>query len=240
MKFTKAKLEKLYATMSLSDLADHLGMAKSTLYYHMRKLGVKRRSKSEAQSQHLKNSSHQRKGKKHSDEVREKISEGTRRFWESSDGEAQKEKLGDLRRKEWNKRSAKQRKNVIGRLKSATRPAPGELSKFGTKLVDFLSDKEEVSTGIKLTPDHVSDIILESRRVVIELLLPIGVYGEQQEKKVVTRYDKLIQQLNDEGYRVVVIEDKSNSISNARCQRVYDELMKFFQDDTLQRMTIVS
>ena len=240
MKLTKERLEELYQTMSLAEVASHLGMARSTLYYHMRKLGVERRSKSEAQQKHLETADHQRKGKIHTDETKEKISNGTRRFWDSSDGKRQKERLGSLRREEWDQRSAKDRRRVLSRLQSAERPAPGELSRFGEKLATFLGDREDVTTGITLTPGHVSDIILTSHRVVVELLLPVAVYGDEQKQKVEARYDRLTDQLNDAGYRVVIVEDRSNAISQARCQRVYDQLLKFFDNKTLQRMAIVS
>ena len=240
MKITKENLEVLYETMSLSEMAEHLDMARSTLYYHMRKLGVERRSKSQAQSQHLKNSTHQRTGKNHSRDAKEKISEGTRRFWDSIEGKEQKQRLGKLRRKEWDQCSAKQRSRVLSRLRTADRPTPGNLSRFGEKLAVFLGEKEVITTGIRLTPGHISDIILETRKVVIELILPVSVYGDEQETKIEGRYNRLIDQLNDTGYRVVVIEDRSNSISQARCQRVYDELLQFFKNKTLQRLTIVS
>ncbi len=240
MKLTKENLERLYATMSLDQMAEHLDMAKSTLYYHMRKLKIKRRSKSDAQRQHLETSDHQRKGKKHSKETREKISQGTREFWDSDEGQTQKTRLGTLRRKEWKKRTPKERSSVVKRLQEGVRPVPGELSRFGEKLAVFLGEREKVRTGIQLTPSHVSDIILDDRKVVIELLLPIAVYGDEQERKIEARYDRLVAQLNDMNYRVMIIEDQSNSISTARCQRVYDALLEFFENTSLQRMILVS
>jgi len=240
MKFTKDALEELYDSMSIDEMAEHLGMAKSTLYYHMRKLGVQRRSKSDAQARHLEHSPHQRVGKSHSDKTKERIANGTREFWESERGQEQKKALGDLRRNEWKDRSPKQRLTVLDRLQSAARPVPGSLSKFGLKLADFLQKFETVQTGIRLTPSHVSDIILEDRKVVVELLLPISVYGEEQEHKIGNRYDRLVSELGDAGYRVVIVEDRSNSLSRARCQRVYDELVSFFEQKTLQHTRIVS
>lgn len=240
MKLTKDSLEELYSSMSIDQMAEHLGMAKSTLYYHMRKLGVERRSKSDAQSRHLESAPHQRLGKRHSDETKERIANGTRDFWESERGTEQKKLLGNLRRTEWKERSPKQRLTVLDRLQSAARPEPGHLSRFGMKLAAFLEKSETVKTGIRLTPSHVSDIILEDRKVVVELLLPISVYGEEQEHKIEARYDRLVSELNDAGYRVVIVEDRSNSLSRARCQRVYDELLKFFEQKTLQSRRIVS
>ena len=239
MKLTKEGLQELYTSMSLDEMAIHLSVAKSTLYYNMCKLGVKRRSKSQAQAKHLKASTHQRLGKKHSQNTKEKISSGTRKFWDSEDGLEHKERLKTLRQDEWSNRSSKQRSKILNRLQNAERPSPGELSRFGKKLFAFLKEREDVIAGIRLTPSHISDIILSKRKVVIELLLPVAVYGDDQETKVQERYKRLIADLNDIGYRVVVIEDSSNSISRARCQRVYDSLLEFFDNKTPQ-LTIVS
>jgi hypothetical protein len=225
--------------MSIDAMAAHLGMSKSTLYYHMKKLGVARRSKSDAQRMHIDASGHQRTGSHHTNETREKISTGTKEFWESDRGKAQKAALRKLRRQEWANSTSKKRGAVLARLQEAHRPEPGELSNFGKKLTAFLSSRERVSTGIKLTNDHVSDIILEDRKVVVELIFPISIYGEQQKHRLEERYDRLCQHLNAAGYRVMIIEDKSNSVSQARCQRAYDQLCLFFQE-TQPVKTIVS
>jgi hypothetical protein len=239
MKLTRESLQALYDSMSLDEMAVHLDMSKSTLYYHMKKLGVVCRSKSEAQRKHIATAGHQRTGTHHSPETKDKISNGTKSFWESEKGESQKSALRKLRRQEWADSSSKKRSAVLTRLQEAHRPEPGELSNFGKRLVEFLSAHERVSAGIKLTSDHVSDIILEDRKVVIELIFPISIYGEQQKHKLEERYQRLQERLNAAGYRVMIIEDKSNSISQARCQRVYEQLCAFFQD-TAKVRTIVS
>jgi len=239
MKLTKTDLQALYDTMSLEEMAIHLDMSKSTLYYYIRKLGVTCRSKSDAQKRHIKSVGHQRNGKTHTNEAREKISSGTREFWESERGQEQKANLRKLRREEWANSTNRKREAVLTRLQEAHRPEPGELSNFGKRLVEFIAVHERVSTGIKLTNDHISDIILEDRKVVVELIFPISIYGEQQKQKLAERYNRLQEQLNAAGYRVVIIEDKSNSISKARCQRVYEELLSFFQDESKVK-TIIS
>lgn len=241
MKLTKEYLEGLYSSMSIDAMAIHLKMAKSTLYYHMRKLGVNRRTKSEAQQRHLESGIHQRLGVIHSNEAKQRIARGTRKFWESEQGAEQKKRLGDLRRSEWEDSSNEERRTILNRLQLADRPTPGNLSRFGNMLADFLVEREtSVKTGMRITARHISDIILEDRKVVIELLLPVKIYGQQQEQKIVARYDRLASELRGAGYRLVVIEDKSNSLSLARCQRVYDQLTTFFINTNIQRLTIVS
>jgi predicted DNA-binding transcriptional regulator AlpA len=239
MKLTKQGLQELYDSMSLDEMAAHVGMSKSTLYYHMKKLGVARRSKSDAQRKHIDAAGHQRVGSHHSTETKEKISTGTKEFWESDRGKDQKAALRNLRRQEWANSTGKKRSAVLARLQEAHRPEPGELSNFGKVLSAFLSSRERVSTGIRLTNDHVSDIILEDRKVVVELIFPIRIYGEKQQHRLEARYERLCQRLNAAGYRVMVIEDKSNSVSQARCKRVYDELCLFFKE-TQPVKTIVS
>jgi len=228
MQFNKEYLEKLAEKMSVGEMAEHLSMAKSTLYYHMRKLGVKRRSRSEAQKLHIKKSGHQRTGSQHSAEVRNRISGASRRFWDSPDGKKQKEKLAELRRQEWQNNTAREKRSKMSQLQNAPKPKAGDLSRFGIMLADFLVEQgHEVSCGIDLTSGHVSDIILETERVVIELVPPVSVYGSEAQTKLNQRYRKLADELNALKYRVLIVEQISNSISRARCERVYEELMKF-------------
>ena len=237
---TKSELEALYATKSVGQIAGDLGVARSTIYYYLRKYKIPRRSKSEAQALHLANNEHQRVGHKHSDKTRERISSSRRAFWDSEDGQRQREDLRQLRLSEWDELSAKDRTKVVHRLRDAARPNPGELSRFGTLLAEFLANREKIQTGIRLTRNHISDIILPDRRVVIELLLPVAVYGPQEQARVETRYDKLTANLQSAGFRVVIIQDKSNSISRARCVRIYEQLLDFFDDKALRSLTITS
>lgn len=239
MKLTRESLQDLYDTMSLDEMAIHLNMSKSTLYYHMKKMGLVLRNKSDAQRKYIDTVGHQRTGSHHSDETKEKISTGTKEFWESERGQNQKATLRNLRRQEWANSSNKKRSAVLSRLQEAHRPEPGELSHFGKKLVEFLSSRERISVGIKLTNDHISDIILDDRKVVIELIFPISIYGEQQQHKLEERYQRLQNELNAAGYRVMIVEDKSNSISQARCKRVYEQLCLFFEETVLAK-TIIS
>lgn len=236
----KQELEILYRSMSIDQIAKKLSISKSTLYYYMRKFNIDRRNKSEAQKHHLSHDGHQRSGKKHSIESKEKISDGSRRFWDSSGGQEQKKKLHKIQKAKWQTLSDDEKSFVVTRLNLADRPTPGQLSRFGKKLANFLSFRENIRTGIRLTPSHISDIILDDRKVVIELLFPTHIYGEAQEQRIEDRYNKIADAINSAGYRVVIIEDSSNSISNARCNRVYEQLLSFFNNDQLSRLTIIS
>lgn len=240
MKLSKQLLEELYATMSISEMATHLGMSRSTLYYQMKKLGVSRRNRSEAQREHVKRDGHQRTGKKHDDDTKLQISRSSREYWDSDEGAKQREKLSTQQKEAWKKRSLKEKHRVISRLQNAARPSPGELSRFGTALAAFLAEVGmNVTTGKALTESHVSDIVLVDEKVVIELVLSAAVYGDEAGWKLDERYERLALELNSLGYRVLVVRDISNSISRARCERIHEQLLSFLQQ-TRKRLIIES
>jgi hypothetical protein len=226
IEFSKEYLEDLASKMSISEMSGHLKMPKSTLYYNLKKLSIRCRSRSDAQKLHIKNNGHQRAGKKHSAESKVLISNMSREFWDSAEGKKQKAELAKLRQQEWRQTASKNKRNKISQLQNAPRPKAGHLSKFGTLLANFLQEHgHKVSTGKSLTQDHVSDIILEHEQMVIELIPPIGVFGPEAEEKLMQRYSRLTDILNGLKYRVLIVQQISNSISRARCQRVYDEIL---------------
>lgn len=226
IEYSKDYLEQIAAQMSIHEMAEHLDVPKSTLYYNLRKLGIKCRSRSDAQKMHIEKHGHQREGQHHSDASRQQISASSQEFWDSPDGEKQKTKLARMRKKEWKNTDAQVKRNKIAQLKDAPRPKAGVLPKFGIRLVSFLREQgHKVITTKNLTQDHVSDIILENEQVVIELIPPIGVFGQEAEEKLMRRYDRIIEVLNALHYKVLVVQQSSNSISRARCQRVYDEIL---------------
>lgn len=71
----------LYYTENLSthEIAKKLEISQSTVRYHLRKLNQPLRNRSSAQKTFLENHQHQRFGKKHTEETKQKISEANRR-----------------------------------------------------------------------------------------------------------------------------------------------------------------
>lgn len=237
----KDGLEELAQTMSVGEIAEHLGVAKSTIYYHMKKLGVARRDRRAAQKLHIDKHGHQREGSSHSEEARDKISRSARSFWDSERGEEQKEKLADLRREEWDNSSQRAKRQRLNKLRSAPRPEPGTLSKLGQALYEHLQDQGyKVDNCVSIVQDHVTDLVLKKEKIAIELILPVSVYGSEAEERLSLRYDRLASELKAMGYRMIIVEQKSNSISQARCQRVCDELAKFCKSSSRKRLTIES
>lgn len=227
MTLSEQNLRELYKIMSLSEMAVHLGVARSTLYYYFKKWKIDMRTKSEAQSHHIKTKGHQRVGSIHSKLSKNKISDSSIGHWESEEGTKRKSKLADLKRKEWNAFSEQHKTQVVSRLNKAPRPKAGQLSKFGNKLFDFLVEHEETSRGLQLISSHKTDIILHEYGVAIELILPIEIYGTDEQLTFQERYDKLVGELNSAGYRVLIIKDQSTSLSMARCKRAYEDIKAF-------------
>ncbi len=239
MKLEKELLEKLYTNMSIDQMAKHLNIPKSTIYYYMKKFGIKPRSKSQAQTSHLQNNKHQRIGKNHTDDTRKLISNKSKDFWNSDSGKQQKNILKKIRRSEWINSSTAEKRNVLSRLHSAPRPEAGTLSKLGRKLATFLSKRENVQTCVKLSQNHISDLFLKDKKIVIELVIPTSIYGHEEEARVNLIYDNLTKELNDLGYKVFIVKDGYNSVSLARCERIYVEVLKFLEDSSRQSSVMV-
>lgn len=242
MPIDRNELERLYVSMSVQEIADVLGMKKSTVYYWIRKYEIKMRDRTTAQKLYVdRTGTHQRSGKKHDETTRAKIGEGLRRFWDSDEGQNNREELSKLRSKEWKDKSAGDKQKVLDRLRNATRPGPHELSSFGSAFLSFLTAQgESARTKIRLVDRHLSDIILERDMLVIEFVLPTSVYGENAAQITEARYDRLVDQLLSVGYRVLVVIDKSNHISQARCQRLYESLVEFRDKKSEERLTVES
>jgi AcrR family transcriptional regulator len=242
MALSREKLEGLYATMSVQEIADKLGMKKSTVYYWIRKYEIKTRDRTEAQKLYVdRTGQHQRSGKKHDDGTRARIGEGLRKFWDSEAGQENRTQLSKLRTDEWKTKSAADKRQVLDRLRNATRPSSDELSAFGSAFLSFLKVKGESAKAKEVLVDrHLSDLVLERDKIVLEFVLPTSVYGEEAAQATEARYHRLVNQLSSAGYRVLVVIDKSNHVSQARCQRLYEELVRFRDKNTKDTLTVES
>jgi hypothetical protein len=212
--------------MSVQEIADTLGMKKSTVYYWIRKYEIKTRDRTTAQKLYVdRTGKHQRSGKTHDETTRARIGEGLRRFWDSDEGQSNREELSKLRSKEWRDKSSGDKQRVLDRLRTATRPSSDELSSFGAAFLSFLRVKgESASPKVRLVDKHLSDIVLESDMLVVEFVLPTSVYGEDAARVTEARYDRLVDKLLSVGYRVLVVIDKSNHVSRVPRQKTRREI----------------
>ena len=242
MAIAREELERLYSTMSVQEIADALDMKKSTVYYWIRKYNIVTRNRTEAQKLYIdKTGRHQRTGKQHNDATRAKIGEGLRRFWDSDEGQGNREELSRLRSREWEKKSVGDKQKALDRLRNASRPSSDELSSFGSTFLSFLEAKgASARAKVKIVDKHFSDIVLERDKIVVEFVLPTSVYGDDAARITKARYDRLADQLVAAGYRVLIVVDKSNHTSQARCQRLYESLVEFRDKKTKDSLTVAS
>jgi hypothetical protein len=197
----KKDLEDLYSKHSISEIAKLLGKSRSSVYRLLIQNDIKPRTKSEAQK-NIKG--HQRLGKHHSFETKEKISLSCESYWKNN----QRAKGGE-----------RPRKNNLAAMNNAAKPKNGQLSKLGSKLLEFLEKKEQVRSGIRLTRGRASDIVLVDKKLVIELSMPFEVFAIDE------RYEVIIDKLNKLGYKVLVVQQVSNSISLSRCRKIYEQVL---------------
>ena len=221
--------------LSLRKTAVHLGVTLTKLYYYIEKHQIQTRSKSEAQKEFLKQNGHQRIGKKHSVDSKDQISDNVTKFWDSAQGESQKKRVVKQRRSEWKQKSNKERAKKMNQLRFSYKPKAGELSKFGQYLIEFFDQNDIKATSSQIIVlDHCSDIILEDFKIVIELIPPVFVYGQEAENKVFDLYTKITKELNKLGYKVLIIEQVSTGLSRARCNRVLTEILNLTTNKTIQ------
>lgn len=224
--WTKKQLEDLYAKMSIGEMADHFGVAKSTIYYHLKKHDIGRRSRSDAQRRRTRDKPHQRVGKKHSKGSRANISEGLRTFWESEDGQAARQRISDSRRRVWTEMSPAERKKVVDRMSRAPRAKKGELSKTAQALFDYLKEQgERVVPNVDLTQDQSFDIVLEDRKVAVKIIVIMSASKTVETPHVPESVA---------GYAVLPYRSKCSGMSRAECQRIHKAILNIaVQDGTM-------
>lgn len=229
----KSEIEKtLAAGYSLRKTAKLLGVSLAKLYYYIEKYQISTRSKSEAQAAFIKRSGHQRAGSSHSSQTKDKISTKMAEFWDGSQGEAQKERIVKQRREEWNSKDRKDKAIKINQLKNALRPKAGKLSKLGVYLAEFLKTKQiNILTCEKLVLNHSSDIVLVEQKLVVELIPPIYVFGQEAEEKLFQTYNKIKEGLDKLGYKLLIIEQISNSLSQSRCKKIMIEIEEMIKNN---------
>jgi len=208
------QLVKLYSKMSIGDIAEHLGLSKSTIYYYFKKFGIKTRSRGAAQKhRHKHGDGHPRSGKSHSEEAKRNISNGLMNYWDSHDGQKARKNASQKQKRIWVDLTAAEKKRVIDRLTKAPRRRRRGLSRTGQCLYDYLVDVgEKVLVNISLTPNDKFDLLLEDRKVAIKI---IPIMSEAKSGQVQTFPKTLV------GYTIIPYRTKCTSMSRAECSRIH-------------------
>jgi very-short-patch-repair endonuclease len=151
---------------SFADIANQLGTYTNKVVRAARKHGIDIRDRSQAQKAALKNGRHKHptKGKKRSQEVKEKISNTVYDFWENID-EQNREKRAIKAKENWDK-MPEEKKVEFQRLSSqAIRKASKEGSKLEKFLFGFLTEK-----GYRV--EYHKEHLLLNEKLHIDLFLP--------------------------------------------------------------------
>ncbi len=172
----KSFITKAYYDQNLSYdvIAELCGTYKNRIIRDAKKLGIKSKSKSEAQKAALATGrhTHPTEGKEISNETKDKISKSMVESWEGISDE-EREKRKQIGKDQWNDKSDAEKKAFIKTGNTAIRKA----AKVGSKLEIFLAQKLRVEGyNIEYHKKHLIansklhiDILIPSNQVVIEV-----------------------------------------------------------------------
>lgn len=193
---------------------------------------IKKRNKSEAQKNYIKQSGkHQREGTHHDDATKDLISDRMKDFYDSEEGQAVKDKISEFRQQEWAEKSADERAAILEDLHEANRAKmrAGEGSNFENFLAEQLEEggyfvEQRTKTWTPGQKFHV-DIALPNEKIIIEVDGPTHwapIYGEDELIKVQNKDAKKDAVLHGNGWHVLRVQDGSGSTTRARFKRVLD------------------
>jgi very-short-patch-repair endonuclease len=200
----------------------------------MKKYGMSRRDKSDAQKVYLQENPHPMAGKSHREETKLKISKSLESFWDNLSPEDEKElrqKMGSGWKAKWGGMSQDDRDDVLRNMSSHLRAAKNK----GSKLENYLAEQfrvvgyvVDVRTTL-YTPGKAFevDIALPEINVMIEVDGPTHhdpIFGDDvlvyQENRDERKNDILLSQ----GYHVVRILDKNGPLSMLRFRKIHDTI----------------
>jgi len=230
-------LEKYYIKdqLSIQQIAEMYHLYPNKIRRDLKKYNIDIRTKSDAQKNALKKGTHQHptKGKKRSEETKQKIGESIIKSWEDMDETkliARKNKAKQL----WEKRSEDEKANILHKANLAVR----ESSKSGSKLEHFLLNKL-IDGGYKV--DFHKEQFLVNTKLQIDLFLPelniaievdgpshfSPVWGEEVLKRNIAYDQKKSGLILGRGYaliRVKQLKDFSNTRAELVSQKLIDAI----------------
>lgn len=151
---------------SIGDMANELGVPKSTLRRQLIKDGIKLRTKSQAQKAALETgrSEHPTAGKAMSEETKIKISEKVSQLFKEL-SEDEKRARSETAKKQWNKLSPEDKRQLLALAREASREAARE----GSKLEKFI--KKGLTNAGFMVQYHVEGLI-PREKLQIDIYLP--------------------------------------------------------------------
>ena len=226
--------------LSMRVVAGTLSVSLATLSRFMKKHGISARDKSEAQSNFLKDNSHQMSGRKHSKETKDKISSSLGDFWDNLTGEereAVRRKIGDAWRRKWAAMSESDRKIMMNDLSNKAKQTQGKGSRLERFIAKELRERdytvEERTTNYTAGKDFEVDIALPIEMVAIEVDGPthfLPIHGEEHLVKQQERDSRKDDMINSIGWNVLRIRDNNGPLSQLRIQKIVEAIEEIKQD----------
>lgn len=228
-------LEKYYIKdqLSIQQIAAMYHLYPNKIRRDLKKYNIEIRTKSAAQKNALKKGTHQHptKGKKRSEETKQKIGESIIKSWEDMDEAkliARKNKAKQL----WEKRSEDEKANILHKANLAVR----ESSKSGSKLEHFLLNRL-IDSGYKV--DFHKEQFLVNTKLQIDLFLPelniaievdgpshfSPVWGEEVLKRNIAYDQKKSGLILGRGYALIRVKQLKD-FSNTRAELVSQKLIE--------------
>ena len=219
---------------SLREVAKTLGVSAPTLSRYMKKYGIVARDKAQAQKNYLNNNEHQMKGRSHSDETKQKISNSIGEFWESlshEEEEALRAKIGSAWKKKWASMSQQARSAMIEGLSNKAKESQGDGSRFERFVAHELRKAgylvEERTTNYTAGKSFEIDIALPKEKIAIEIDGPshfLPIYGEKQLFAQQERDERKNKMVNSSGYSVLRIRDNNGAMSKLRINKIIEAI----------------
>lgn len=226
--------------MSLRNVAKELGVSLATLSRFMKKVGIQTRDKATAQKNYLKDNEHQMAGRTHTEETKQKISQGLGEFWDSLSPEASEElrqRIGSGWKRKWESMSEAERHAMMSELSAKSRLSQGNGSRLERFIAEELRSRgfivEERTTNYTIGKDMEVDLALPSQGIAIEVDGPthfLPIYGEDHLAQQQERDGRKDQQIIDAGYSVLRIRDNNGPLSQLRMERIVSAINDIIED----------
>ncbi len=245
-KFDIIKTKYLKEKKSFGAIAKELNTYRQKIDRDARKFKIPVRNRSEAMKNAINSGLHPHptKGKKRTDQEKEKIGLGVFKNWQKADDKKIKEK-SRMAKKNWENRTEKNKKDMTSKGNLAVR----ESSKVGSKMEHYILD-DLISKGYKV--DFHKEQILANTRLQIDLFLPkiniaievdgpshfAPVWGEESLARNKTYDKKKSGLIVGKGYKLIRIK-QTKDFSKSRAIIVCEKLHKVLENINSRNSKII-
>lgn len=224
----------LIELMSIADLAGEIGHSISFLNKEMARFGIEKRTRGESLKLSIASGKHAHptKGKKHSQETKDKIAKKRAETWDNISDEDRKEFV-KKRKASW----AKMSKDQIANLQSAAHMALRTSAKDGSKLEKILTQAlldagyvvEYHKTALVSNENLEMDLFLPKMNIVIEIDGPthfLPIFGPDRLAKTQAKDAEKNGLLLNAGYIVIRLQQyKKKNITKKFQEKIIEELL---------------